>query len=55
VFASGSPFEPVTMNGTTYTPGQANNSYIFPGVALAVTSFKISRIPEEVFLLSAEV
>lgn len=54
VFASGSPFPPVTFNGKTYHPGQGNNSYIFPGVALGVICAGASTIPEEVFLISAE-
>lgn len=54
LFASGSPFLPYTHNGKTHYPGQGNNSYIFPGVALGVISAGIRHINEELFLLSAQ-
>ncbi|XP_075147232.1 NADP-dependent malic enzyme-like isoform X1 [Haematobia irritans] len=54
IFASGSPFDPVEYNGKTFYPGQGNNSYIFPGVALGVLCAGMLTIPEEVFLMSAE-
>ncbi|XP_034179052.1 NADP-dependent malic enzyme isoform X2 [Osmia lignaria lignaria] len=54
VFASGSPFDPVTYNGKTYSPGQGNNSYIFPGIALGVICCCMRTIPDAAFLVAAE-
>jgi len=54
IFASGSPFDPVTIGGKTLYPGQGNNAYIFPGVALGVICTGMHHIGEEVFLRGAE-
>ncbi|CAH1800137.1 unnamed protein product, partial [Owenia fusiformis] len=54
VFASGSPFDPVEVNGKTFYPGQGNNAYIFPGVALGVTSCGVRHVTEDIFLRSAQ-
>lgn len=40
--------------GKTYHPGQGNNSYIFPGIALGVICAGSLTIPEEMFLVAAE-
>lgn len=36
-------------------PGQANNSYIFPGVALGIVTGKISPVTNDDFLVASEV
>ena len=55
VFASGSPFDPVTVNGDTFVPGQANNAYIFPAVGLGVLASNATRITDEMFSVAARV
>jgi malate dehydrogenase (oxaloacetate-decarboxylating)(NADP+) len=54
VFASGSPFPPVTYGGKTFAPGQSNNSYIFPGVGLGVLASEATRITDEMFFAAAK-
>jgi malate dehydrogenase (oxaloacetate-decarboxylating)(NADP+) len=54
IFASGSPFEPVVIDGQTFVPGQANNSYIFPGVGLGILASEATRVTDEMFAAAAK-
>ena len=53
LFACGSPFDPVTLDGRTFVPRQGNNSYIFPGVGLGAIASRMTRITDEMFLVAA--
>jgi malate dehydrogenase (oxaloacetate-decarboxylating)(NADP+) len=53
LFACGSPFDPVTLNGKTFIPRQGNNSYIFPGVGLGAIASQATRISDAMFMAAA--
>ncbi|PHS69188.1 MAG: NAD-dependent malic enzyme [Methylophaga sp.] len=55
IIATGSPFDPVQYKGESYPIPQCNNSYIFPGFGLAVVAAKITRITDEMLMVSSEV
>jgi malate dehydrogenase (oxaloacetate-decarboxylating)(NADP+) len=53
VFATGSPFDPVRFGEQTFVPGQANNSYVFPGIGLGVVASRARRVTDEMFRAAA--
>jgi malate dehydrogenase (oxaloacetate-decarboxylating)(NADP+) len=54
IFASGSPFPPVTFKGRTYIPGQANNAYVFPGIGLGITACGARFVTDEMLSVAAK-
>src|SRR4029079_3505503 len=53
LFACGSPFDPVRLDGKTFVPRQGNNSYIFPGVCLGATAIVSRLVTDEMFMAAA--
>ncbi|EGQ8308887.1 NAD-dependent malic enzyme [Vibrio parahaemolyticus] len=51
--ATGSPFDPVVLEGRTYPIAQCNNSYIFPGIGLGVLAVNAKRVTDEMLMESS--
>src|SRR5476651_305445 len=53
LFACGSPYDPVKLDGATFVPRQGNNSYIFPGIGLGAIASGARLITDEMFMVAA--
>jgi len=53
LFACGSPYDPMTIDGKTFVPRQGNNSYIFPGVGLGAIASATKLVTDEMFMAAA--
>lgn len=52
---AGSPFDSAEHLGKKFFPAQANNAYVFPAVGHAAVLCKAKTIPNDAFLVAAEV
>jgi malate dehydrogenase (oxaloacetate-decarboxylating)(NADP+) len=54
LFACGSPYDPVELDGKRFVPRQGNNSYIFPGVGLGAIASGARLMTDEMFMAAAQ-
>ena len=53
IFASGSPFAPVDVEGRRYRPAQGNNAYVLPGLGLWAVACHARQVSESMLLAAA--
>lgn len=53
LIGTGSPFDPVEVDGEKYTVDQTNNAYIFPGVGLGLLAVKAHHVSDAMFAAAA--
>ncbi|MGD0801290.1 MAG: NAD-dependent malic enzyme [Terracidiphilus sp.] len=51
---TGSPFDPVEVNGKLLRISQVNNSFIFPGLALGILVSRANRVSDAMIMASAK-
>ena len=51
--ATGSPFEPVVIDGQTFEIAQCNNSFIFPGIGLGILAGGATRVSNGMLMASS--
>lgn len=54
IFASGSPFDPVVIDGKTYQTSQCNNMYVFPGLGLGASICGAKKVTDRMLYVAAE-
>jgi malate dehydrogenase (oxaloacetate-decarboxylating) len=53
IIGTGSPFPPLLKNGSFVRVDQTNNSYVFPGLGLAVTAVRARHISDAMLMAAA--
>jgi malate dehydrogenase (oxaloacetate-decarboxylating) len=54
LIGTGSPFDPVNVNGKKIPVTQTNNSYIFPGLALGIVASRANRVTDTMIKAAAQ-
>jgi malate dehydrogenase (oxaloacetate-decarboxylating) len=54
IVATGSPFEPVAMDGVTHPIGQGNNAFIFPGLGFGAILSDAKSITDNMVMAASE-